>query len=204
MYRCVREQPEALKEKLRYCLNAREDFNILAELHRNQSLSMFPDVERAVKFYQLIRLSYASGLDSFAAQPHSFWNDFPQIDFASRRLQKVVIENKDFEKLLAHYDRESSFFYCDPPYFATESYYKDVGFTANDHIRLRDALLKCKGKFLVSYNDCPEIREIWSQEGILLEEISRMNNLAQRYDSGCQYAELLISNYNTHQRKASA
>ena len=119
-------------------------------------------------------------------------------------MQKVVIENKDFEKLLAHYDRESSFFYCDPPYFATESYYKDVGFTANDHIRLRDALLKCKGKFLVSYNDCSEIREIWSQEGILLEEISRMNNLAQRYDSGCQYAELLISNYNTHERKASA
>ena len=148
MYRCVREQSEALKEKLRYCLNAREDFNILAELHRNQSLSMFPDVERAVKFYQLIRLSYASGLDSFAAQPHSFWNDLPQIDLASRRLQKVVIENKDFEKLLAHYDRESSFFYCDPPYFATESYYKDVGFTANDHIRLRDALLSCKGKFL--------------------------------------------------------
>lgn len=31
-----------------------------------------------------------------------------------------------------------------------------------------------------------------------------MNNLAQRYDSGCQYAELLISNYNTQERKASA
>ncbi|WP_288177967.1 DNA adenine methylase, partial [Ruminococcus sp. CAG:57] len=49
-----------------------------------------------------------------------------------------------------------SFFYCDPPYFATENYYKDVGFTAKDHIRLRDALLDIKGRFLVSYNDCPE------------------------------------------------
>ena len=57
-----------------------------------------------------------------------------------------------------------------------------------------------KGKFLVSYNDCPEIREIWDQPNIQIEEISRLNNLAQRYDSGCQYAELLISNYDTTRR----
>ena len=50
-----------------------------------------------------------------------------------------------------------------------------------------------KGKFLVSYNDCPEIREIWDKPNIHIEEISRLNNLAQRYDGGCQYAELLIS-----------
>ena len=128
------------------------------------------------------------------------WSDFPMIDLAARRLQKVVIENKDFEKLVRQYDRPVSFFYCDPPYFATENYYKDVGFTAKDHIRLRDALLDIKGRFLVSYNDCPEIREIWKKPNIKIEEISRLNNLAQRYDGGCQYAELLISNYDTSER----
>ena len=56
------------------------------------------------------------------------------------------------------------------------------------------------GKFLVSYNDCPEIREIWDKPNIHIEEISRLNNLAQRYDGGCQYAELLISNYDTSER----
>ena len=161
------------------------------------------DVDRAAKFYQLIRYSYASGLDSFASQPHSIWSDFPMIDLAARRLQKVIIENKDFEKLIGQYDRPISFFYCDPPYFATESYYKDVGFTAKDHIRLRDCLLDIKGKFLVSYNDCPEIRELWDKPGIHIEEISRLNNLAQRYDGGCQYAELLISNYDTSERARS-
>ena len=114
-----------------------------------------------------------------------------------------VSENKDFEKLIKQYDRPVSFFYCDPPYFATESYYKDVGFTAKDHIRLRDTLLEIKGKFLVSYNDCPEIRELWDKPGIKIEEISRLNNLAQRYDGGCQYAELLISNYDTSERARS-
>ena len=107
---------------------------------------------------------------------------------------------RDVDKLIRQYDRPVSFFYCDPPYFATENYYKDVGFKTKDHIRLRDSLMDIKGKFLVSYNDCPEIREIWDKPNIHIEEISRLNNLAQRYDGGCQYAELLISNYDTSER----
>jgi DNA adenine methylase len=31
-----------------------------------------------------------------------------------------------------------------------------------------------------------------------------VNNLAQRYDGGCQYAELLISNYDTSERVKAA
>ena len=110
----------------------------------------------------------------------------------------------DGQKRIYHeyrqYDRPVSFFYCDPPYFATENYYKDVGFKTKDHIRLRDSLMDIKGKFLVSYNDCPEIRELWDKPNIHIEEISRINNLAQRYDGGSQYAELLISNYDTSER----
>lgn len=200
LYRCVRDKPNKLKYKLRYVLNSREDFDWIAMLHKRKLFPRLRDVDRAAKFYQMIRYSYASGLDSYSCQPHSIWGDFPQIDMASRRLQKVVIENRDFEKLIRQYDSPVSFFYCDPPYFATEDYYKDVGFTTADHIRLRDALLECSGKFLVSYNDCPEIREIWDKPNIRIEEISRLNNLAQRYDGGCRYAELLISNYDTSER----
>lgn len=158
LYRCVRDKPNKLKYKLRYVLNSREDFNWISGLHKNGLFSRFYDVDRAAKFYQLIRYSYASSLDSFEVSRIQCGR-FPQIDMASRRLQKVVIENRDFEKLIRQYDRPVSFFYCDPPYFATENYYKDVGFKTADHIRLRDSLLDIKGKFLVSYNDCPEIRE---------------------------------------------
>lgn len=128
LYRCVRDNPNKLKYKLRYVLDSREDFDWIASLHKRGLFSRFRDVDRAAKFYQLIRYSYASGLDSFGSQPHSIWSDFPMIDLAARRLQKVVVENKDFEKLIRQYDRPVSFFYCDPPYFATENYYKDVGF----------------------------------------------------------------------------
>lgn len=201
LYRCVRDNPAKLKYKLRYVLNSREDFRWLVFLHKKGIFTRFHDYDRAAKFYQLIRYSYGSALESFASQPHSIWNDFPLIDMASRRLQKVIIENQDFEVLIKHYDSPGSFFYCDPPYYATESYYKDVGFTKNDHVRLRDTLSKIKGKFLVSYNDCPEIRELWAYEGIHIESVSRMDNFRQRYSGGAMYNELFISNYDTSERE---
>ena len=201
LYRCVRKNPNKLKYKLRYVLNSREDFDYIALLHKRQILPKMHDYDRAAKFYQLIRYSYASGLDSFGSQPHSIWSDFPLIDQAAARLQKTVIEHKDFEKVIRQYDRPVSFFYCDPPYFNTESYYKDVGFTRDDHVRLMRALTSIKGFFLVSYNDCPEIRELWDQPGIHIEAISRINNLAQRYEGGSQFPEVFISNYDTSERR---
>ncbi len=156
-----------------------------------------PDIKRAAYFYQIIRESYASGLDSFGAQPHNMWKNFPLITNASERLQTVVIENKDFEKLIAQYDRPNTIFYLDPPYYETEDYYEDVGFLTADHIRLRDVLVQIQGKFLLSYNDCPEIRKLYMRDGMMIESLTRINNIAQRYDAGKQYPELLISNYDT-------
>ncbi len=125
LYRCVRDKPDELVEELRFTLNSRTDFEFIRETIKSKT--DLPDVKRAAYFYQLIRISYASGLDSFGSQPHSMWSNFPLIYNACKRLQKVIIENKDFEKLISQYDRAESFFYCDPPYFDTENYYDDAG-----------------------------------------------------------------------------
>lgn len=97
-----------------------------------------------------------------------------------------------------------SFFYCDPPYHATESYYKNVGeggFTEKDHIRLRDALLRIDGKFLLSYNDDEFIRELYDAPGIHIFETTRINNIKQRYDPNSQFSELIIGNYDLSERE---
>ena len=195
LYQCVRDKPDELKKELRYMLNSRRDFlHIKETLHSENSLT---NVQKAAYFYALVRYSYGSGADDFASQPHSIWNDFPLIDAASARLQKVIVENKDFEKLITQYDRDESFFYCDPPYYKTENYYMGGGFGREDHKRLADVLCSIKGKFLLSYNDCEEIRELYNRPGILIEGITRLSNLAQRYESGKEYPELFISNYDT-------
>lgn len=195
LYRCVREQPEALRNELRYMLNSRLDFEYMKGMLHSQAV--LPDVRRAAYYYALIRYSYAAGTSTFGSQPHTMWNNFPLIESAAGRLQKVVIENKDCVKLIRQYDRPESFFYCDPPYYNADQYYEAVSSDGFDHAGLADALLGIKGKFLLSYNDCPEIRALYDRPGIVVEGISRLSNIAQRYENGKQYPELLISNYDT-------
>lgn len=195
LYRCVREQPEALRNELRYMLNSRLDFEYMKGILHSQAV--LPDVRRAAYYYALIRYSYAAGTSTFGSQPHAMWNNFPLIESAAGRLQKVVIENKDCVKLIRQYDRPESFFYCDPPYYNADQYYEAVSSDGFDHAGLADALLGIKGKFLLSYNDCPEIRALYDRPGIVVEGISRLSNIAQRYENGKQYPELLISNYDT-------
>lgn len=205
LYRCVREKPNELIDALYFVLNSREDFDIVKEaLVRDSSTS---DVIRASYFYQLIRYSYASGLTSFGSQPHDMWSNFPLIEQAHRRLSKVVVENKDFEKLIRQYDRPVSFFYADPPYFETEKYYKNVGedgFKKEDHIRLRDTLMGIEGKFLLSYNDCSFIRELYDAPNIQIESYTRIDNIKQRYDNGAQFPEILVANYDMHEREINS
>lgn len=195
LYRCVREQPEALRNELRYMLNSRLDFEYMKGMLHSQAV--LPDVRQAAYYYALIRYSYAAGTSTFGSQPHAMWNNFPLIESAAGRLQKVVIENKDCVKLIRQYDRPESFFYCDPPYYNADQYYEAVSSDGFDHAGLADALLGIKGKFLLSYNDCPEIRALYDRPGIVVEGISRLSNIAQRYENGKQYPELLISNYDT-------
>lgn len=132
------------------------------------------DVKRAAAFYRLIRLSYGSGCTSYGCQPFDIRKTFHLLWQGSRRLKDTIIENKDFEALIKQYDRENAFIYCDPPYYQTEGHY-EVVFRKEDHYRLRDTLASCQGKWLVSYNDCEFIRELYKDFNI--ESVSRINNL---------------------------
>ncbi|WP_242831097.1 DNA adenine methylase [Desulfosporosinus meridiei] len=65
---------------------------------------------------------------------------------------------------MSSYDRSSTFFYCDPPYYGLADY-KSQGskpFSKEDYVRLKEFLSKIHGKFLLSINDHPEIRELYS------------------------------------------
>lgn len=174
------------------------------EFHEIQELLLdnaeVTDVKRAAAFFKLIRYSYGSGCTSFGCQPFDVRKCFDAIWQASRRLADTVVENKDFEALIRQYDRDSAFFYCDPPYFQTEGHY-EVVFRKEDHQRLRDTLTGCKGKWMVSYNDCEFIRELY--KGYEITAVSRLNNLAQRYEGGCEFPEVLVTNYDPKELERS-
>ena len=149
-------------------------------------------------FLKLLRYSYSSSCKSFASQPFDIRKLFGLIKELENRMANVVVENQDFETLIKHYDRPDSFFYADPPYFSSEGMY-EVGFGWDDHVRLRDTLKCIKGKFLLSYNDCEEIRELY--EGFSLLDFSRTHAMVQRYEAGREFKELLIGNYDLYERQ---
>lgn len=156
------------------------------------------NLRRAAMFLKLLRYSYSSGGKSFACQPMNIRSLFGLIQDVSIRLNNAVIENQDFEVLIKHYDRENAFFYCDPPYYSSEYVYQ-CGFTWNDHLRLKNTLANSKGKWLVSYNDCEEIRNLY--DGYSFFDFTRLHNMKQRINAGEQFPELLISNYDMYERQ---
>lgn len=230
LFRCMKERTMAIIRELGFChLNSREDFTAVRRFFENEQFDdrylseelrltqvLFPppetkeltemrkritadyDVRRAAMFLKLLRFSYSSSGKSFASQPFDIRKLFGLFSQLQDRMANVVVENQDFETLIKHYDRPDAFFYLDPPYFSTEDMY-EVGFGWDDHVRLRDTLKNIKGKFLLSYNDCDEIRELYN--GFSMFDFSRTHSMAQRYEAGKEFKELLIGNYDLYERE---
>ena len=157
LHRAIRNYPDTLSIYLNQLLTSRE---IFADI-KNKRLKPKNKIERAAFYFYLLSQSFGSKGSHFAMsksrKPKNIYRDFTQL---SKRLKGVSIENMSFEKLIATYDKEDSFFYCDPPYVGTESYYDHTdGFGIKEHKQLATILSSIKGKFLVSYNDCDTIRD---------------------------------------------
>ncbi|PZO05478.1 MAG: restriction endonuclease subunit M [Alphaproteobacteria bacterium] len=63
-------------------------------------------------------------------------------------------------------DRPDTLFYCDPPCWGTEDYYGADLFNRGDFERLSACLKAVRGRFILSLNDVPEVREIFSWAAI--------------------------------------
>lgn len=188
LFRCVKYHPEELQKELRFLLMSREIFFDCVE---QQDMRGLTDIQRAARFFAIIKESFGSDLRSFGCHDRGLKNSIEYLTEVSQRLERVVIENRDFENILKTYDRLGTLFYLDPPYYEAEKYYPDR-FNPEDHIRLREALEKVKGKFLLSYNDCPEIRQMY--KGFEFITADRLNNLTVGRTNS-RYKELIIKNY---------
>lgn len=188
LFRCTKYHPEALKKELEFVLMSREQF---FESKAQMNIDGLTDIQKAARFYILIKESFGSDLHSFGVRSRNMENAKEYLLEISKRLNTVVIENLDFERIIKIYDRVDAFFYLDPPYYKTEKYYQDR-FMPADHVRLKEALDRMKGKFLLSYNDCDYIRQLYKDYVIV--EVDRSHNLVQG-ESKPRYRELLIKNY---------
>lgn len=194
MHRVIQKHPESLANYLKQLLISREIFEDI-KLHQNDTPNK---IHRAANYYYLLTQSFGSKGDDFGMfakarnRPRDIYRSF---SVWSQRLRFVTIENMSFETIIPLYDGEDAFFYCDPPYVETESYYKNTGgFGMEHHTALSELLKKTSAKWMVSYNDHEIVRGLYNGYNII-------NTKEIRYtlsggNSSKSVSEILVTNYD--------
>ena len=154
------------------------------------------DVQRAARFLYLQKTSFGGLIlrqkyHYGVTQPPNYNpKRIPEIiKQAHERLERVQIESLPYEQVLARYDRPTTLFYLDPPYWQRKLY--KFNFSESDFLSMRDRLREIRGKFILSINDAPEIRSMFSEFRLIQIEVAytAKKNAAKRF------SELLIMNF---------
>jgi DNA adenine methylase len=195
LYRVVKLHLTEFIRYLNWILVARGEFDRF-KLENPETLT---DIQKAVRFYFLLKTGFAARLEkpSFniatTSKPRlNLLRIEEDLSAIYLRLARVYIENRPFEAIITRFDKPDTFFYCDPPYHGFEDYYGKGIFSRDDFQKLRDILSNIKGKFIVSINDTPEIRQIYKGFKI---EVVETKYTAGGANKAKKVNELLIRNY---------
>lgn len=93
-----------------------------------------------------------------------------QFSSVSVRLNKCT--NCDFVDVICD-NKHDAIIYLDPPYYKKGNDLYQHGFNEQDHIRLSRALQNTKHQWVLSYDDCPEVRKIYNWA--IIKQINNIN-----------------------------
>lgn len=191
-YRCVRFHSEALELELHFILNSREEFN---DFRTQKGLT---DIQRAARWFFRNKNCFGGcNLDSFGfsrkssggAAMGSRFSRTEAILSLNRRLDSVCIENLDWKRCLELYDTPETFFFFDPPYTYCDATMYD-SWKTEDVEDFAKTVKSLKGKWIITFNDHPSIREIF--KGYKIKAIERPRGINNKGESSV-YREIIIS-----------
>jgi DNA adenine methylase len=195
-FRVAKHRPAELAEQLQLdCIHAGRFRELRA------SAEPPGEIDRALRFAYLVWYSFGAKGEHFASssarsprakRPLSRVRDLLQA--TAERLATVLIEQRDFAEILARYDGPDTFFYLDPPYVHFEANGRYVPLSAERRAEMFGLLGKLKGRFLMSFDDCAEIRSLAREHGFKMRKVGvvyTINGANPRKAS----PELLIANY---------
>lgn len=164
-FRVIQNHYVAFLDMIRFQISSRAGFEKLAAMEPGS----LTDLQRSARFLYLQRLTFGGKVQarSFGVSPTNAGRfDVtklgPMIEAVHERLAGVVIERMHWSDFMARYDREGTLFYLDPPYYGSEGDYGREMFSRDHFAAMADQLAAISGKFLLSINDHPEVRRIFS------------------------------------------
>jgi DNA adenine methylase len=156
------------------------------------------ELQRAARFLLVNRTSFGGNMNSFGVAKTKGGGvgfNHKQIEEllsqANKRLDGVVVENTSFERCLKNYDSPDTQFFIDPPYEeATNGAY--AGWDKKQLAAFRGEVAKLKGNWIVTLNDSPLTRELFSDCN--LQPVVTSNRAVNRRTHGAQkFGELIIT-----------
>lgn len=194
LFRILQRHYVAFLDMLRFQLTVRAEFNRLVATDP----ATLTDLERAARFLYLQRTAFGGkvsgrnfGVSKDRPGRFNLTTLEPMLEDLHSRLAGVVIECLDYQDVIRRYDGSGTFFYLDPPYWGCETDYGKAMFDVADFERLARQLAGIGGRFLLSINDVPEIRDLfaWAQ----IAEVTTSYTIGNHSDRGARRSELLIS-----------
>ena len=180
-----------------------QDGKLLFTELANIDVNTLSDLERAVRFFVLNRITFSGTIESGGFSLESFYKRFTNSSID--RLEKleiiltedIKITNLDYSHLINE-PGEDVFIFLDPPYFKAEKskLYGKKGdlHTGFNHRKFAEILKQCPHNWLITYDDSPEIRENFKWANIISWELQYgMNNYKQK--TAEKGKELFISNF---------
>jgi DNA adenine methylase len=196
-FRVLQEHFPYFLDMMRFRVASRAEFDRLQAIPGER----LTDLQRAARFLYVQRLAFGGkvsgrrfGVDPGQGARFNISKLEPMLADIHDRLAGVVIEQLPFASFLQRYDRQQTLFYLDPPYWGCETDYGQDVFARDDFERLAAALRGLRGRFVLSINDRPEVREVFA--GMLTREVKTTYSFGNQAAGASKRAgELLISNF---------
>lgn len=191
LFRILQRHYPQFMDCLKFQITSRTEFERLAATDPET----LTDLERAARFIYLQKTNYGGkidgrtfGVDKSGSGRFNVNHLGLVLEDIHERLAGVIIERLPYADFIRRYDREGMLFYLDPPYFGGENDYGKGIFERDDFTRLAKQLRGIKGEFILSINDCDEIRETF--KGFEMEEVSLTYSIAG--GKGTKARELIV------------
>lgn len=173
-FRVLQHHYVAFLDMLRFQITSRAGFERLMR----QDPSTLTDLHRSARFLYLQRCAFGGKVAgrNFGVVPSGparfdVTKVGPLIEAVHERLAGVVIERLPWSDFIARYDRPGTLFYLDPPYYGCEGDYGQALFDRGQFALMAEQLRGISGRFILSLNDHPDVREIFAGFTIEAEDV---------------------------------
>ncbi len=192
-YRVLQFHLEEFLKQFKWLLASREWFK---DWKNQQKAGGLTDIQRAARYYYLQRLSFGGkvkgrvfGTGAETLPKINLLRMEEELSQVHLRCARVTIENLPYQEILKRYDKPKTFFYLDPPYWKAPCYEHNME-SLDDFREMAELLGNIKGKFILSINDLPEIREVF--KGFHIRPVTLGYSLARK--EATVGKELLVAN----------